>query len=89
MNVNPHWFVYLARCKDDSLYCGIALNVEERIKAHSAGRGAKYTRSRGPVTLVLAVGPFQLGAALKIEAATKNLPANKKVGFLKYYLNHG
>ena len=46
------WSVYIGRCADSSLYTGIAKNVEERIKLHNAGRGAKYTRSRLPVQLV-------------------------------------
>ena len=46
------WTVYILRCKDDSLYTGIAVDLEVRIKAHNAGAGAKYTRGRGPVKLV-------------------------------------
>nr|MBA3502102.1 GIY-YIG nuclease family protein [Deltaproteobacteria bacterium] len=41
------WWVYVARCADDTLYCGIALDIEERIAAHNAGTGAKYTAGRG------------------------------------------
>ena len=45
-------FVYLLACADGSLYCGWTNDVERRLRAHSAGRGAKYTKSRLPVRLV-------------------------------------
>jgi putative endonuclease len=46
------WYVYLVRCDDDTLYCGITTDLDRRIEEHNAGEGAKYTRGRGPVTLV-------------------------------------
>jgi putative endonuclease len=45
-------YVYILRCKDDSLYTGWTNNIEKRLEAHNSGKGAKYTRSRRPVTLV-------------------------------------
>ena len=42
------WYVYLLRCADGSFYCGSTNDPERRLKAHNEGRGAKYTRSRGP-----------------------------------------
>ena len=47
------WFVYIARCSDNSLYTGITNDLESRIKKHNSGLGAKYTRSRLPISLVL------------------------------------
>ena len=44
--------VYLLRCADGTLYCGWTTDMEARLKAHNAGKGAKYTRSRRPVALV-------------------------------------
>jgi hypothetical protein len=47
------WNLYIVKCKDDTLYCGITSNLEKRIKEHNEGRrGAKYTRSRRPVFFV-------------------------------------
>ena len=46
------WYLYILRCKDDSLYTGITTDVEKRLEAHRAGRGAKYTRGRAPLELV-------------------------------------
>lgn len=44
--------MYLIRCADESLYCGWTNHLEARVEAHNAGKGAKYTKSRRPVTLV-------------------------------------
>ena len=46
------WWVYMLRCRDGSLYTGIARDVNRRAAVHNRGQGAKYTRSRLPVTLV-------------------------------------
>jgi putative endonuclease len=65
--------VYLARCADGTLYCGIARDVPARIAAHDAGIGARYTRGRGPLT-VLAVRICRAhGTALRLEHAVKQL----------------
>ena len=45
-------YVYILKCKDDSLYTGWTNNLEKRFKAHSSGKGAKYTKARLPVELV-------------------------------------
>ncbi len=45
-------YAYIVKCNDNSFYCGWTNNLEKRIAAHNAGKGAKYTRNRRPVTLV-------------------------------------
>ena len=45
-------YTYILKCSDGTLYCGWTNNLEKRLKAHNEGKGAKYTRSRLPVTLV-------------------------------------
>ena len=45
------WYLYILSCGDGSLYTGITTDVEKRLEAHRQGRGAKYTRGRGPLTL--------------------------------------
>jgi putative endonuclease len=72
------WIVYLIRCSDESLYCGITNNLENRLIAHNSGRGAKYTRSRRPVELVAASSEMTKSDALKLEYRVKQLPASKK-----------
>ena len=76
------WQVYLVRCVDGSLYCGATSNLENRLAAHNAGRGAKYTRSRGPVELVVASDPMAKSSALKLEYRIKRLPAGRKTAAL-------
>jgi putative endonuclease len=73
------WSVYLARCADESLYCGIAVDVGARIAAHDAGRGARYTRGRGPLTLIAVRRCREKGTALRIEHAIKQLPRARKL----------
>ena len=46
------WFAYILRCGDGSLYTGITTDVDARLEAHRSGKGAKYTRGRGPLELV-------------------------------------
>ena len=67
------WFVYLARCADGSLYTGIARDVGERIRAHDAGKGAKYTRGRGPLQVCAVRRCRSKGDALRLELAVKAL----------------
>jgi putative endonuclease len=67
------WFVYIARCTDGSLYTGIALDVALRIAAHNSGRGARYTRGRGPLALCAHHRCQSKGDALRLELAVKRL----------------
>lgn len=76
------WFVYLVRCADGSLYCGVAKDVERRIAEHNDGKGAKYTRGRRPVELLAVEGPMAWGDALRRERAIKRLPAPRKLAAL-------
>ena len=71
-------YVYVARCRDDSLYCGIARDVAARIAAHDAGTGARYTRGRGPLTVVLIRRCRDKPGALRLEHAIKQLPRAAK-----------
>ena len=72
------WYVYVARCADDSLYCGIATDVPARIAAHDAGKGARYTRGRGPLAVVLTRRCRTKGGALRVEYAFKQLTRAEK-----------
>jgi len=72
------WTVYLIRCSDESLYCGITNNLENRLEAHNSGKGAKYTRSRRPVELVAVSPEMTKSDALKLEFRIKQVPAGKK-----------
>ncbi|HLL21134.1 MAG TPA: GIY-YIG nuclease family protein [Kofleriaceae bacterium] len=72
------WYVYVARCADGTLYCGIALDVHERIAAHDAGTGAKYTAGRGPLVVLLTRRCGTKGLALRLEYAIKQLSRRAK-----------
>lgn len=72
------WHVYMLRCNDNSLYVGIALDVEKRVKKHNEGKGAKYTRYKRPVRLVYVEGGRVLGEALRRENELKRLPKVEK-----------
>ncbi len=73
------WHVYLARCADDTLYCGIARDVALRIAAHDAGKGARYTRGRGPLSVLATRRCHEHGLALRIERAVKSLTRLEKL----------
>ena len=72
------WVVYLIRCSDGSLYCGITNNLKNRLAAHNSGKGAKYTRSRRPVELVVASSKMTKSDALKLEYRVKQVPVCEK-----------
>ena len=69
----------MLRCADDSLYTGVAADVEKRFAAHKSGCGAKYTRSHPPVAIVYREMCADKGAALRREAAIKKLPRAEKL----------
>lgn len=65
------WLVYLLRCSDNTLYTGITNNLDLRVNAHNEGKGAKYTRGRGPVEVVWTQDGLSQGEALVQEAQIK------------------
>ena len=77
--VENNWVVYLLRCSDNSLYCGITNDLGSRLRDHNSGKGAKYTRSRRPVELVAKSPQMAKSEALKLEYNIKRLPAGKKI----------
>lgn len=72
------WYLYILRCKDSTLYTGITTDVEKRFEAHQSGKGAKYTRGRGPLELVYREVCGSHSDALKREAAVKRLSRAEK-----------
>lgn len=83
--VNRHhsFRVYLVKCSDDSLYCGIAIDVVQRIIQHNRGTGSMYVRSRRPCRLLAQTEPMSKSAALKAEALIKKLPRLQKLPVLQ------
>ena len=76
-------FVYMLRCKDGSLYTGWNNDLEHRLAMHSSGRGAKYTRGRGPLELVYSEELPDKEAALRRECAIKKLRREQKLALLQ------
>ena len=72
------WFVYMLRCGDETLYTGITDEVQKRLAAHRAGKGAKYTPGRGPLEVVYQEELPDKSAALKREYAIKQLRREEK-----------
>ena len=72
------WYVYILRCGDGTLYTGITDDIPRRLAAHRAGKGAKYTRGRGPLELVYQEQVPDKSAALRREAAIKRLRRGEK-----------
>ncbi|MEG0072692.1 MAG: GIY-YIG nuclease family protein [Raoultibacter sp.] len=77
------YFVYLLRCSDDTLYTGITDDIEHRVAAHNSGKGAKYTRGRGPVVVVHVEKYPDRSTALKRELAIKKLTRSEKQALIK------
>ena len=73
---------YILTCADGSVYAGMTNDLAKRLAAHAAGKAAKYTRGRGPVTLVWKRHVKDRSAALKLEAAIKRLPRPAKAALV-------
>lgn len=72
------WLVYILRCADDTLYTGITNDLVARLKAHHAGRGAKYVRGRLPARVVYTEYAVDRASASQRERAIKRLNAAAK-----------
>ena len=79
------WFVYVLRCKDGTLYTGIATDVERRLAEHRGpgGRGAKYLRGRQPLELVMSRSVGAREIALRVEHRIKRLARVEKEALLR------
>jgi putative endonuclease len=77
------WYVYMLECSDGSIYTGITNDIAARIKKHNSGKGAKYTRTRGPVILK-AYWTYELKSeAAKAEYAFKQLSRAEKIKLIR------
>ena len=72
------WYLYILRCGDGSLYTGITTDVQRRLAEHRSGKGAKYTRGRGPLELLYQEECGTHSDALKRELAVKALTRLEK-----------
>lgn len=81
MEETEHYF-YVLLCRDGSYYGGYTNNLERRVRLHNEGKGAKYTRGRGPVTLIYSKSFSTKAEAMQEEYRFKQLTRNKKEEFL-------
>ena len=78
-------FVYIVRCEDGSLYTGYTTDVKERLITHNSGKGAKYTRSRLPVSLVYYKRVDSKSMGLRLEARIKKQTKKEKEDLVKAF----
>lgn len=77
--MDKQWVVYILECGDGTLYTGISDDMERRLRLHAQGKGAKYTRGRGPLTLRYREQCPDHSTALKREAQIKRLARKEKL----------
>jgi len=73
------WYMYVLECSDQTLYTGITPDLKQRLTKHNSGRGAAYTKTRRPVTLMAAWQFSNRQAAMKAEITFKQLSRQKKL----------
>lgn len=83
------WYVYIVKCRDNTLYTGITTDIKRRIKEHNGKKGAVYTRTRVPVKLVYKENRRNLSQALKREAYIKNLTRREKLKLIRIKCQRG
>ena len=83
--MEKQWLVYILQCGDGTLYTGITDDLAHRLEMHSAGKGAKYTRGRSPLTLVYREDAPSYSDALKREYRIKQLTRTEKLKLIEYY----
>jgi len=83
------WFVYIVECSDKTYYTGVTTDVLRRIRQHSSGKGAKYTRSRRPVKLLYCFQVSSRSLALKEEYSIKKMKRQEKLNYFKRRITEG
>lgn len=77
--MDKKWFLYILRCADDTLYTGITDDIPRRMAQHNAGKGAKYTRGRGPVELLYQEEFMNRGEASRREYQVHRMTRREKL----------
>lgn len=78
------WYLYILRCRGGELYTGITTDAEKRLQQHNCGKGAKFTRGRGPLELVYREECGAHSAALKREIEIKALTRTQKLALIEH-----
>ena len=82
------WYLYILECRDGTLYTGITDDIPRRLEQHNSGKGAKYTRGRGPVTLRYREACGSHGDALRREIQIKRLTRQEKLKLITVGAGH-
>jgi len=77
------YYTYILKCSDNSLYCGYTTELDKRIDTHNNGKGAKYTKSRLPVSLVYSEEFATKSEALKRECEIKKMSRSEKINMIE------
>ena len=85
--MEQNWYLYILRCRGNTLYTGITTDVEKRLAMHRSGKGAKYTRGRLPLELVYRENCASHSDALKREIAVKKLTRSEKEDLIACWQN--
>ena len=83
--MQKQWLVYILQCGDGTLYTGVTDDLLHRLEMHRAGKGAKYTRGRSPLTLVYQENAASCSEALKREYRIKQLTRAEKMKLIEAY----
>ena len=81
--MGAEWELYILLCGDGTYYTGIARDADKRLEMHISGKGAKYTRGRGPLRMVYREACADHGQALRRELEVKKLTRAQKEALIK------
>ena len=82
-NITKKYYIYLARCKDDTIYTGYTVDLKNRESIHNKGEGAKYTKYRRPIKIVYSEKFDSISEAMKREIEIKKLTRQEKEKLIK------
>ena len=84
-NREKHYYTYMVECSDGSYYTGYTTDLKKRVASHNAGTGAKYTKSRRPVSLIYAEQHETKHDAMSREVKIKQLSHQEKAELIKEF----
>ncbi|MBA4391686.1 MAG: hypothetical protein C0399_12235 [Syntrophus sp. (in: bacteria)] len=74
-----NWLVYILRCSNSAMYCGVTNNLEKRLEAHKSGKGSRYVRAHLPFRLVAKSPMMSKSEAMRLEYLVKQAPKKDKI----------
>ncbi|MCX5806095.1 MAG: GIY-YIG nuclease family protein [Proteobacteria bacterium] len=74
-----NWLVYLLKCNENTLYCGVTNNLEKRLEAYKSGKGSKHVRAHLPFSLIATSSMMSKSEAMRLEYIVKQAPKENKI----------